>query len=362
MTVRAASVVAERAIAVGEISLPAPGAGQVRVRVTACGICGSNLHLWERPALSAQRGVEPRPGADGHEIAAVVAEIGSGVTGLAPGDQVCIEPRLASACGTCEACRRGSAWYCGDQTPLACWGFSEQMIVPAQGLLKPAVDVPPALLTLAEPLAVAVHALRSSTAGLTGSLRGSHVAIVGAGAAGLLAITAARHLGAARVSVVARHPHQAVAAKELGADRVLGPDDPVADLGADLAVEAVGGSADSLSVALSAVRARGEVVVIGIFDEPQSISSRRVTYREARLYFPVTYGVQDGVRDFDLALEVLIREQDSLAGLITHTMPLADVAEAFELAANKKAGALRVVVTPPDPAEPINDNGEVFHG
>ncbi len=97
------------------------------------------------------------------------------------------------------------------------------MVVPARSLLAPPAPVPADVLTLAEPLACAVHALRQSWTATTSGLAGRHVAIVGAGVAGLLAVLAARDLGAERVTVVARHQHQALVATALGADAVLDP-------------------------------------------------------------------------------------------------------------------------------------------
>ena len=348
---RAVTIVGPRQTALVEFDLPAPGPGQAEIEVQACGICGSNLHAWAHPELSIQREGNAQPGAAGHEIAGVVTQVGPDVTGVVVGQQVCVEPNLATGCGECEACAEGRAWFCRNQGQLPSWGFAERMVVPACSLLSPSAPIDPALLTLAEPLACAFHALRSSWTATTLGLSGKHVAIVGAGVAGLLAVAAAKSLGAARVTCFARHPQQALAAKSLGADQVIegtvsAADEVVWRLRADLVLEIVGGRSDSLATSLAAVNRRGEVVVVGLFDEPQTFDARKAVFREIRMYFPVTYSTLDGVPDFRFALDLLVQEQDQLAQLVTHRIPLDSVGEAFELSANKRAGALRVVVMP----------------
>lgn len=348
---RAITITGPRQTAASAVDLPAPGPGQVEIRVIACGVCGSNLHAWAHPELTIQRDGPGHPGAAGHEIAGDITRVGSGVSTLAIGDQVCVEPNLATGCARCAACVNGRAWFCREQSDLPVWGFAESMIIPARAALRPPSPIEPTALTLAEPLAVAFHALRSCWTALGPGLGGSHVAVVGAGMTGLMGVAAARELGAGRISVLARHPQQAAAAAGLGADAVVegtvdAGDAVVRNLRADIVLEAVGGRSDSLAIAIAATGRAGEVVVMGLFDERQSFDARRAVFRELRMFFPVTYGTLDGVTDFSLALDLLARQQSVFASLVTHTRSLDLVDEAFALAADKTSGALRVVVTP----------------
>lgn len=348
---RAVISVGPRQTAVSEFDLPGPGPGQVAIRVLACGICGSNLHAWAHPELAIQRDAGAHPGAAGHEIAGEISALGPGVTTFAVGQQVCVEPNLATGCGHCPACTAGRAWFCRNQRDIPVWGFAESMVVPARAVLTPPAPISPATLTLAEPLAVAFHALRACSTAARPGLAGVHVAVVGGGVAGLMGVVAARELGAGRITVLARHPQQAAAAGELGADEILDgsrhPDDPaVRGLRADIVLEAVGGRTDSLATSIAAAARAGEVVVMGLFDEPQTFDARKAVFRELRMFFPVTYGTLDGVSDFELALDLLGREQPRLAPLVTHTLPLDRVDEGFALAADKSSGALRVVIAP----------------
>lgn len=322
---RAARLSGPRRLEMVDVELPAPGPGEVILKVEACGVCGSNLHEWRSPERSIDPAGAGAPGAVGHEIA-----------GRVDGDLVVVEPNLATACGACPACTDGVAWFCRTRRRLPSWGFAERMVVPARATFRVPPGIHPETATLAEPLACGVHALRFSRPA-------ARVGVVGAGVTGLLTAAAARHLGAEAVAVVARHPHQAAAAQALGAE--------VVDAGElrrfrpGLVIEAVGGSADTLRLAMDAVAPRGEVAVLGLFDDQQRIDARRATYRELRLWFPVTYAELDDVHDLAVALDLLARP-DPWESLVTDRFPLTRTADAFQAAADKRDGVLRVVVQP----------------
>lgn len=342
MSVLAARLAGPQRLELVAVELPAPGRDEVLLDVEACGVCGSNLHEWRHPERSVDPAGSGAPGAVGHEIAARLA---------GTGDLVVVEPNLATACGTCAACADGAAWFCRARNRLPAWGFAERIVVPARATFRVPDGVGPAAASLVEPLACGVHAVRHSwsAARSGGRVDGLRVGVVGAGVTGLLAAAAARHLGADAVAVVARHPHQADAAATLGADTVLDAEsalDGLRRFRPQLVVEAVGGSADTLRLATGAVAPRGEVAVLGLFDEAQRVDARRAVYRELRLWFPVTYAELDGVHDFAVALDLLARPDLPWESLVTHRYPLSEVAEAFAAASSKRGGVLRVVVTP----------------
>ncbi|MDH7571494.1 MAG: alcohol dehydrogenase catalytic domain-containing protein, partial [Armatimonadota bacterium] len=239
-----------------ELDPPQPGPGEVVMAVTACGVCGSDLHSfagqWPQP-----------PVVPGHEMAGRVAAVGAGVTELAVGDAVTLEPFVS--CGECRWCRSGHYNVC-PQHEFISWhrhgGFAEQVLAPARCFLPLPEGPAREFGFLVEPLAVAVHALRRAP------LRGAdQVAVLGAGAIGLLAAAAAHALGAGRVVVVAKHPHQAELAEAMGAHAVvrLGegkPDDiiraAVGPDGADVVVDAAG-SSQSIDLAVRAARRGGSL-------------------------------------------------------------------------------------------------------
>lgn len=344
--IRAAVMRGPRRIELEHVRLAAPAAGEVAVRVDACGVCATNLRAWAAPNNESSA-----PGAIGHEVVGLVTEIGHEVNGVAPGDRVCIDPVLAAACDTCPPCLVGRPWFCRDRRHVAVWGFADAMVVPARSVLSvnPGVDARTA--SLAEPLACGVHAVRGSWTATQrkGRLDGVDVAVLGAGTTGLLALVAARHAGAKRVTVVARHPQQLDAAEQLGADEVVREESAIDRLrGArpELVIEAVGGRGTCFELATRVVAPAGEVVVMGIFDDRQPLDVARAPMRELRFFFPIAYGSADGVADFGVALGLLESQEPALERLVTHVFPLAAVGEAFATAADKRTGAVRVVVEP----------------
>jgi threonine dehydrogenase-like Zn-dependent dehydrogenase len=351
VTVRATQVIAPGTIEL--ISIPdasAAGPGDVSLELIACGICGSNLHHLHHPELiGADR--RDKPGALGHEVAARVVAVGEGVTTHAVGDLVALEPQLAAACGDCEGCATGMTWFCREPRVLPVWGLADRFVVRAQGawLLPPTMD--PLVATLMEPMGCSVHAIRATAlcAEREDDLAGIRVAVLGAGATGLLAVAAARHFGAAEIVCVARHEHQAALATRMGADRVLRDDDgelvaTLTSFAPELVIECVGGRAETIDLAVKVAAVRGEISVLGLFDAPQVIDARSAFKRELRMIFPVVYGEVRGRHDFEFAAQLLSSGSLPFGDLITHRFELADVQQAYTVAGTKSAGVVRVVV------------------
>jgi threonine dehydrogenase-like Zn-dependent dehydrogenase len=182
------------------------------------------------------------------------------------------------------------------------------------------------------------------------NLSGVRVAVLGAGATGLLAIAAAQELDASAVACIARHDHQADLARRFGADLVLQDRDSesaavLKEFGPDIIVECVGGKADTLALAVDVCAPRGEISVLGLFDTPQPIDARSAFRRELRMVFPVVYGAVGGRHDYDIAANMLAQPLP-FSDLITHLIPLDEIERAYATAADKTAGAVRVVVVP----------------
>jgi threonine dehydrogenase-like Zn-dependent dehydrogenase len=326
-------------LVVEEVERPLPGPGEVMVRVRSCGICGSDLH-WYHDQMMIPR-VCP-----GHEIAGEVAEVGAGVRTLKEGDVVAVEG--IASCGACRYCLAGDYQRClrigivGITIP---GGFADFVCMPARHCFPvPAgVDFPTA--ALCEPLAVAVHGVR-----LAGLEIGQRVLVLGAGTIGLMAVVAARAGGAGEVLVTARRPQQTAAALALGADRVLDeataagflgdPDAPV-----DLVVETVGGTADTLDTAVAACRPGGTVCVLGAFSGSPTFPALFTLLKELRILGSFVYGRTGARADFDVALDILRRQGAHIGRtLITHRVPLPDIATGFRTAADKATGSIKVTI------------------
>lgn len=339
---RAALFESGRHFALGERSVAEPAAGQVRVRIEACGICGSDLHYVSAGFI--------RPGqTPGHEMAGRIDALGPGVQGLTLGQRVAVEP--LESCGQCRACRAGMDSICREMRIYGihvAGGLAEQIVIPAERAHPLAAGLDPAVAALTEPVAVAVHGLAR------GSFeKDQRVLILGAGAVGLVTLVAARSLGAGEVWITARHAHQAERARALGATRVIDERDATAGdldrLGRasdiDLAVETVGGSADTLATAAAAVRPGGHISVLGMFLQSPELPPFALLLKELNLCWSNCYQRVPGrAPDFRVAAEIVDRERERLATLITHRVRLADVDAAFARASDKQSGALKVSV------------------
>jgi L-iditol 2-dehydrogenase len=341
--VKAAVLRAAGRVEIVEKPVPEPGPGEARVRIEACGLCGTDLHFYASGPMIAD--VTP-----GHEMAGRVDALGEGVAEFSVGDRVVVEP--LSTCGTCAPCRRGRDSIC---TRLQLFGlhrdggFAEYVSVPARRLFRTPDELEPRLAALAEPVAVVIHGLRR------GRLEaGERVLVLGAGTLGLLSLVAARDAGADEVWISARHEHQAELATELGAHRVLRePEAEPADLARltaetpfDLVVETVGGRADTLRAAGGAVGPGGRIAVLGVFMAPVTVDTLPLLLKESDLLFSNCYDRTHERVDFEAAIDLIARHRERLASIATHRVPLDEIADAYNLAAEKKRGVVKVSIHP----------------
>jgi 2-desacetyl-2-hydroxyethyl bacteriochlorophyllide A dehydrogenase len=339
---KAATYAGPGAFEMKAVEPPRPGPGEALVRVRSVGVCGSDLHFF--------RGEFPVPPGFilGHECAGEVEELGEGVTGFAPGDRVALE--LFTVCLTCVQCRMGNYHLCPSRKANglnAPGGLREYMTVPAYAMYKLPPEVDCELGALVEPLAVDVHGLR-----LVDVRFGDRVAILGAGTIGLLTIAAAKAMGATHIAITARHPHQKAMAAAIGADAVYdatneGIGKMAADLGgADVVVETVGGHADTLGHAMTVAGPSARISVLGAFTQPVQIHPIFFFLKEVRLVGSNCYGRGGRQSDYELAIEIMRRNAETLRPLITHRFPLEHIADAYATADDKSSGAIKVHINP----------------
>jgi threonine dehydrogenase-like Zn-dependent dehydrogenase len=329
---RAAVARGREQLAVDERPVPEPGPGEVRVRLRACGICGTDLHFW-------RAGLWPPGTTPGHEMSGAVDVLGADVADWRPGDAVAVEP--LDSCGACPSCSVGRDATCRDARVFGihrAGGMAEYVCVPARRLFAVPADLEPRLAALAEPMAVVVHGLRRA-----GLEPGQRVLVLGAGSIGLLAVVAARALGAGEVWLSARHPHQARVGERLGAVRVLAEDETPPEC-ADLVLETVGGSADTLIRAGTAVRRGGVISVVGVFMGQVTIEALPLFLKENTLAWSNCYVHPREGADFGTAVDLVSRERAALADVASHGIPLDEIDRAFRVASDKRAGAIKVTV------------------
>ena len=323
-----------------DVPRPTPGPGEVVVRVRHCGICGSDLHWYHGQMMLPVA-------CPGHEIAGEVADVGAGVTQLKPGDPVALEG--IASCGACRYCLAGDYQRCpmvGVVGMTIPGGFAEYVKMPARHCFAAPAGVDHAVTSLAEPLGVAVHAVR-----LSGLAIGERVLVLGAGTIGLMAVVAARAGGAGEILVVARRPQQREAALALGADRVVSDADAGGLLGdalgspIDVVLETVGGDADTLDTAVAAARPGGTICLLGAFTRSPALPALFVLAKELRIIGSFVYGRAGARADFDVVLDLLRRQGTALANrLITHRFPLESITEAFRTASDKTTGSIKVTI------------------
>jgi len=301
-------------VAVVDVDEP-PGTGDV-IAMKSTSVCASDLNYLRFGTTFIL----------GHELAGVRED----------GTPVVVE--AIYGCGECDQCRRGTYNLCPThgQRALGIFadgGMVEQFRVPPERLVPVPDGLDLADASIVEPTAVSWHALR-----LAGTGPGTRVAVVGAGALGLLAVAGARRLGAEEVAIEARHPHQKEAGERLGAR--IGP------VGVyDVVVEAAGTEA-SLARCGELVAPSGTIVVPGVHFGPVQLDWMPLFHREARVLPSLGYCAHDGVTEIADAAQMLADDPDIPRTVITHRFALEDAAEAFRVAGDRASGAIRVVIEP----------------
>jgi L-idonate 5-dehydrogenase len=329
---------------VGDVPLAEPGPGEVAVKVTRGGICGSDLHYYHDGGFGTVRLKEPM--VLGHEIAGTVTAIGSGVVSVKPGDRVAVNPSLP--CGTCTYCRSGQPIHClsmrfygsAMRFPHVQGGFREHLVCTAEQAVPTGNATPPELAAFAEPLSVCLHAVRRA-----GPLAGRRVLVTGCGPIGALTVLAARHAGAREVVVTdVAAPALAIAMK-IGADAAINtkdaPDtlDPYkADKGYfDVAMEA-SGNGRALADAIACVKPQGRIVQIGMGGEV-AVPLNLLASKELEL--AGTFRFFD---EFNWAVELLSKRMIDVMPLLSATIHYTNPRSAFELASDRSK-AMKVQLT-----------------
>lgn len=295
---------------------PPSGEG-VRVRVAAAGICGSDLHF-----LSAGFDI---PFTLGHEV--------SGIT--ENGTPVAIEPTVY--CGHCAQCQRGAYNLCvrGPAAVIGVGrdgGMAEELIVPERCLvpLPGGVDVHDACLV--EPLSVAVRGI--ALAGISDRHR---VAVIGGGTIGLCAVAIAR-LATPHVHLYARHDAQKRAGETLGA-RLEGAAD------CDLVIDCAGTDA-AVAQAVGLCKPSATLLLLASYWGGLTLPATEVMMKEVRIVSSMAQARQGLSRDVDIAAAALAKSPAIAKSLITHRLPLDAAEEAFAIAGDRAAGAIKVTINP----------------
>ena len=309
----------------------ATGPGEVRVRLAAGGVCGSDLHYYNHGGFGSVRLKEPM--ILGHEVSGHVAEVGPGVEGLEPGDLVAVSP--SRPCGACRFCGEGLHNQClnmrfyGSAMPFphVQGAFREELIVDASQCVR-ADGLSAAEAAMAEPLSVGLHATRRA-----GELLGKRVLVTGCGPIGVLAIVAARRAGAAEIVATDLVPNALKHAAAAGADRTIDMSETpdaldayTADKGWFEVLYECTGTARALSGAIAAMRPRGVVMQLGLGGD-MTVPMMQITVKELDLRGSFRFH-----EEFATAVKLMQSGLVDVKPVITHTIPLDEAELAFRIA------------------------------
>lgn len=326
-----------------------PGAGWVTVGVTACGLCGTDVEEYVAGPVVISTSPNGRTGVGvpvvlGHEVVGVVTAAGDGVS-LHVGTRVAVETTLA--CGTCAWCRRGETQLCAVGATLGLTGdggLAELMAAPAASCAPLADEVDDATGVLAEPLSVAVRAVRRA-----GLRPGESALVMGAGTVGLLVLEVLRHRGAGPVVVTDTLENRRALALTHGAAAAVPPADAARAVhelthgaGVDLALEAAG-RPSAVVEALDLVRRGGRVVMLGVFDADVPVPARAFVLQEKSLLTSLSHVYDD---DFRAAVDMVNAGAVSVAGIVTDRIRLLDVVRSgLEPLVRQPDQHLKIIVT-----------------
>ncbi|SFB33371.1 2-desacetyl-2-hydroxyethyl bacteriochlorophyllide A dehydrogenase [Amycolatopsis marina] len=328
---RAAIIDTPGSIRVGDVPDPKPGDRQVVLKVGACGICGTDLHI-----ADGHFPPTPYPIVPGHEFAGEIVELGADVPGgWQVGDRVAVDPSLF--CGYCGPCRAGHGNLCAN------WGatgdtvdgaFAEYVAVPAANCYRMPDELTWEQGALVEPVSCAVHGVRR-----VGVEAGERFLVVGAGTMGLIMQQLLQRAGA-EVTVVDRNTARLGRAAELGARAVAGD---VADLDGerfDAAADCTG-AVPAIEAAFDSLRRGGRLLVFGVAPE-----QARVALSPFRIYNDeiTVVGSMAVLHSFGPALDLVASGAIDTAALLTDTLPLEQYPEALELM--RSGAGLKVQVLP----------------
>jgi (R,R)-butanediol dehydrogenase/meso-butanediol dehydrogenase/diacetyl reductase len=329
---KAAYYEGNKRIRIGDCEPRRPGRDEVRLQVSYCGICGTDLHVFHGNMDHRVK----MPQVIGHEMSGHIAEIGDGVKGFNVGEAVVVRP--LDACGDCPACRAGHSHIChnlnfiGIDSPGALQG---SWTVPADTLHRLPEGFDMRLGALIEPLAVACHDVR-----LGAIEAGEQVVVLGGGPIGLLVGLVARSKGA---EVVISEPQEfrRGLSTEMGItsvdptkeDLVAYVEEKTGGAGADAVFEVSGAQAGAEAMT-QILRTRGRIILVAIFPKPTPVDLFRFFWRELRLLGARVYEAQD----FEEAIALADSGELPLERLITTVEPLDNTMGAFEsIASDPKA-------------------------
>jgi (R,R)-butanediol dehydrogenase / meso-butanediol dehydrogenase / diacetyl reductase len=341
-------------VRIDDVPRPEPVAGELLLRVSWCGICGTDMEEYVAGPIiipvDAPNGLTHRtaPLTLGHEFVGTVAALGDGVAGFEVGDR--LAPEVVLFCGGCFFCRRHEYALCQNWAALglqADGGLAEYAVVPAFSCVR----LPPQLSdeegALFEPTEVAVRAVRKSQLRL-----GDSVAVIGGGTIGLLTLQVAYAAGASAAYLIEPRPGRRALASTLGATETFDPNEPewqqslrevCNGVGPDIVFECAG-ARETADLAVHVARKGGRIVLVGIHPERVPFSTLELIIGEKQLIGSVQHHYDE---DLPAAVQLLAEGRVRAGPLITDRVPLERVVDdGLRALAERPEEHLKIIVSP----------------
>jgi L-idonate 5-dehydrogenase len=343
---RAAIIHAPHDLRIEDAPDQAFGDGDVKVRIGAGGICGSDLHYYHHGGFGTVRIKQPM--ILGHEIAGTVVGCGASVTSVRPGDLVAVNPSLP--CGTCLYCLEGKANHCLEMRfygsamrfPHVQGGFREELVCTEAQAVKLPASVSLHEAAFAEPLSVCLHAGRQA-----GPLLGKRVLVTGTGPIGALLIMVARHGGAREIVATDLLDQPLAIARGIGADKTIntrsdpnGLDPYAAGKGTFDVVFEASGAPQAFAAAFTAARPGATIVQVGNCAEATPpVPMNMLVAKEITLRGTFRFH-----EEFSWAVDFIASRRIDVRPLLTEVVPLEDAVRGFDLASDR-AKAMKVLLS-----------------
>ena len=312
----------EKSIVLERVADPTPAADEVVVQVAVCGICGTDLHIYQNEYMSTF------PLIPGHEFGGTVVAVGKAVTDIRLGERVAVDPNLY--CGHCDRCQNEMANHCRNWQGVGITrpgGFAEYVAVPARACYRVPLTLSDAQMAFIEPLACVVHALKRVRV-----WPGEQALIFGAGPMGLLLLQALRQSGASQVVIVEKQPQRLALAQQFGATATVVADIEQAATLRELAPDGFGlvvdatGAPPVIEQAFDYLRPRGQYLQFGVAPRTATIQLRPYDLFHNDWQIVGTFAL---CYTFLPAIAWLANGMIDVLPLVSHTAPLPDFAEAF---------------------------------
>ncbi len=330
-----------RPLEIADVPKPDVGQGEVRVKVSGCGLCHTDLHYVDHGVKT----FRPPPLILGHEAAGIIDAVGAGVDEARMGERVVIPAVLS--CGRCGFCRRGRENLCDNLAMLGNnidGAYAEYVTVPASEVvpLPPGIPLNQACV-IADAISTPYHAVKHR-----GRVRaGDTVAVVGCGGVGLNVVQCAVVAGA-RVIAIDVNDRRLAIAHELGAANTINPrvvervDKHVRSLthgGVDIAFEAIG-NPETMQIAFGLLRRGGRLCVVGYSHEPVTLSAAKLMYHELE----VVGSLGCGGGEYPEIINLVAAGRLRLEPIVSGTIPLEQINEGLDRLRNGEG--VRWVVVP----------------